>query len=356
MSIKKGGKAELNASKQIGFAIVGCGTISDWHAKAAKEAVHAHLVGAYDQSPERTRAFCQAYGIRAFSSMEELLSSPEVEAVCLCTPSGYHTEGALSVIAAGRHVLVEKPLALTVSDCDRIIEAARDAGVTVGVVSQHRFTPAMDLLRELLQTGKLGRIVSVDLSMKYYRSQEYYDSGHWRGTWALDGGGALMNQGIHGIDTMLYLVGDVKCISGYARTLARNIEVEDTAVAAFELENGALGTLQGTTSVSPGYPRELTISGTSGTVTILDNKTFTRWDVEGCPLPEGICDDSPQRSSAKDPRALGVAGHIAVVEGFARAILFGDPIPVSAEDGRRAVELIAAIYRSSDTHAPVTLE
>ncbi len=345
----------MNASRQIGFAIVGCGTISDWHAKAVAEAPHGRLVGAYDRNPERTRAFCETQGIRPFSDMEELLSDREVEAVCLCTPSGYHTEGALAIIAAGRHVLIEKPLALTVADCDRIISAAEEAGVTVGVVSQHRFTPAMELLRDTLQEGALGRIVSVDLSMKYHRSQEYYDSGHWRGTWALDGGGALMNQGIHGIDTMLYLVGDVKHVSGYARTLARNIEVEDTAVAAFELKNGALGTLQGTTSVSPGYPRELTVSGTRGTVTILDNKTFTRWDVEDRPLPAEHCGGSTRHSSAKDPRAIGTSGHVAVVEGFARAILFGEPVPVSAEDGRRAVELITAIYHSSETHAPVTL-
>lgn len=339
----------------IGFAIVGCGTIADWHAKATQASEHGVLVGAYDVNPEKTKEFCEKYGIRPFESMEQLLASDEVDAVCLCTPSGYHIDGAIATIRAGKHILIEKPLALHVEDCERILQEAKAYGVTAGVVSQHRFTPAMETLRQLIESEKLGKIVSVELDMKYYRDQTYYDSGDWRGTWALDGGGALMNQGIHGIDTMLCLLGNVKSVYGMARTLARKIEVEDTSVAVLEFENGALGTMQGTTSVYPGYPRELTVSGTEGTVTIRDNKSFVRWDVKDVPLPEGFVLGEEVRGSASDPKKIGISGHLAATNDFIEAIREGREPAVPLSDGKRAVELITAIYRSSAERKTVFL-
>ena len=343
-------------NNQFGFGIIGCGVISSWHAQAIAASTGGYLVGAVDIKPESRDAFCLKYGIHPFETVEDMLDSPDIDIVCICTPSGFHARNALAAIKAGKHVLIEKPMALNTDDCDAIIEAAGEANVKAGVVSQFRFARTSRTMKALIAEGRLGRVVTADLFMKYYRSQDYYDASKWRGTWELDGGGALMNQGIHGIDTILNIMGPVKCVYGMARTLARNIEVEDTASAVLEYANGALGIVQGTTSVYPGYPREIVISGTRGTVGISED-IFVEWNIEGETIPPDIQLGGKMTTSASnDPRNISTEGHKAQINDFIEAIVEDRRPAVDLREGRRAVELITAIYESSRTQTPVTLQ
>ena len=346
----------MNNKGEYGFGIIGCGVISNWHARAINASNGGYLVGAVDVKPEYSEAFCKNFNIRQFMTVEEMLSCPDIDIVCVCTPSGFHAKYALMAIEAGKHVLCEKPLALNTADCDKIIAARTHMNVRAGVVSQSRFCETTKIMKQMIGEGKLGRVVTADLFMKYYRSQEYYDSSKWRGTWELDGGGALMNQGIHGVDALLTIMGPVKTVYGMARTLARNIEVEDTASAVLEFANGALGIVQGTTSILPGYPRLIEISGTHGTIACTEDG-FTKWDIDGEEVPENIKlgEDLPM-SGANDPQSIGIEGHIFQINDFIESVKYDRRPTVDLREGRRAIELITAIYESSRTMQPITLQ
>jgi predicted dehydrogenase len=247
---------------------------------------------------------------------------------------------------AGKHVLIEKPMALTVRQADEVIEAAGKYGVRAGVVSQHRFSPSLIALRAAVDGGRLGKIATADVIMKYYRSPEYYRQSRWRGTWAMDGGGALMNQGIHGVDTLMFVAGDVVCVSAATRTLAHDIEVEDTAAAVVEFKCGALGLIQGATSTWPGYPRRLSVSGTRGTVTVCE-QLIEQWDVEGDAPPAHLRLGGDQVTGASDPNQLDESGHLMQIADLADAIRDRRDPAVALPDARRAIELIEGIYRSA---------
>ncbi len=336
------------------FAILGCGMISSVHADSIHAIPGAELVGVFDMSEDRCNGFAMRYGVKAYGSMDALLTDNNVDAVCICTPSGFHADNAIEVIRAQKHVLVEKPLALNTDDCDRLIEAAAEYGVTAGVMSQLRFADTTRMLKSLVENGELGRVVTADIIMKYHRSPEYYALSPWRGTWKHDGGGALMNQGIHGIDLLLSIMGKAKSVYGMARTLRHSIEVEDTATAVVEFENGALGIIQGTTSVSPGYPRVLTVSGTKGTVAITENR-FTEWRIPDKEIPDGMQLGGEIVSGAQNPTDISCEGHIAQIQDFVDAILRHREPLVSFADGRRTVEMITAIYASSQKNCSIEL-
>ncbi len=338
----------------IRFGILGCGMISSTHADSIGAIPDAELVGVFDMSVDRCRSFADTYGVKGYDSMDALLSDGDIDAICICTPSGFHADNALQVIKAGKHVLVEKPLALNTEDCDKIIEAAAKHGVKASVMSQLRFAETTQVLKSLVEDGALGRVVTADILMKYYRSPAYFAQSSWRGTWQHDGGGALMNQGIHGIDLLLHIMGRVKSVYGMARTLSHSIEVEDTASAVVEFENGALGLIQGTTSVSPGYPRVLTISGTKGTVGVTEDR-FTEWCVADRDMPAGIQLGGDIRSGARNPTDISSAGHQKQIEDFMDAILHDREPKVSLADGRRTIEMITAIYMSSQKNMAIKL-
>jgi len=340
----------------LGFGIIGCGTIANWHVAGVRACKDAVLVGAADAKPEFSEKFCAKYGIKQFMSVEEMLASPEIDVVCICTPSGLHAPYAIQAAKAGKHIMLEKPMALTVESCDEVIKACDENNVKCGVISQSRFTKTIQTIKKAIEDGKLGKIVTADVSMKYYRSPEYYAGSSWRGTWAMDGGGALMNQGIHGIDALQYLMGNVKSIYGYARTLARDIEVEDTCSAVLEFENGAVGIIQGTTSVYPGYPRRISISGTKGTITI-NEELFECYDIEGeDTLPEGVVIGGDQRSGAADPTNMDTTGHEMHIADLVDAILNDKDPMITPRDGKRPVQIITAIYKSSQTGEKVELD
>ncbi|HOJ11367.1 MAG TPA: Gfo/Idh/MocA family oxidoreductase [Clostridiales bacterium] len=330
------------------FGIIGCGLISNWHADAILQIEGTQLVGATDVNEKARAAFALKYNILAFNSVEELLASDDVDIVCICTPSGLHAPLAVKAANAGKHVIVEKPMAITLKQADNIIEACEKNNIKTTVISQSRFTNSICKLKNAVDKGLLGRLVSGDAYMKFYRSREYYDSGGWRGTWEMDGGGALMNQGIHSVDLIQYIMGPVKTIFAYTRTLARKIEVEDTAAAVLEYENGALGVIQATTSIYPGLPRRIEVSGDKGTI-IVDGHSITNWTIEGNEVPDGIEIGKANRTSASDPAAFGIEGHIMQISDMVDAIKNNRNPLVDQYEGKKPVEIILAIYESSRT-------
>lgn len=332
--------------KQLGFALIGCGVAAGFHARAIAGFQDLALRGVFDTYQPGAQKFSQAQNTTCYETLDSLLADPQVDAVCICTPSGLHAAQAVAALEAGKHVLIEKPLAITVEEGMRVVKAAEKSGRTVDVVAQLRCCPAVQQIREAISGGKLGTITLVQLDMVYYRSEEYYNASPWRGTWAIDGGGALMNQGIHGIDLLLYLMGPVSRVFAHAKTMARNIQTEDTATATLEFENGAICTIAATTSVYPGSPRRLRICGTKGTV-VLTEDSITEWSVEG-DNPEDYLSASEYDSFNK-PEAVPESAHAAVIRDFADAILDGRQPVSSARDGYNAVALIAAMYQSSKT-------
>lgn len=343
---------ENGTKKEVGFGIVGCGVIMEWHAAAIKAANGGRLVGITDVNVERARSVAEQYGVKAYATVEELLTDDAIDAVCICTPSGFHASIAMKVIKAGKNVMIEKPLAIKTEDCKALIAAAKESGVCASVISQNRFTDTIQELRRIVQEGRLGKIITVDLLMKFFRSQEYYDSSNWRGTWALDGG-SLMNQGIHGVDFMIYVLGNVKSVYAYARTLAHDMEAEDTACAVVEFENGALGVIQSTTAIYEGLPRSLTIAGTKGTITVkgdeIENVNIADYEVA---LKVG---SRAHEKSFAHPTHIGYEGHTFQIQDFIDAIREGrDPL-VTLEDASRAVAFINAVYESSRTGKQVFL-
>lgn len=337
----------------VRFAIIGCGTIAPFHAQAIQRADGAALVAVASRRPEQARAFAEERGIAWAPTVDDLLRRSDVDAVTICTPSGLHAEMTIAAALAGKHVVVEKPIAVTLAQADAMIEVCRQAGRSLAVISQLRFAPDVQEIQAAIAAGRLGRLLAADLSMKYFRSQAYYDSAAWRGTWAMDGGGALMNQGIHGIDLLLHLAGPARVIFGYARTLVRRIEVEDTAVAVAELAGGCLATIIGTTSVVPGNPRRLALHGERGTI-VLEETRFVQWEIEGEPARAAAA-PAAGASAAQSPTALGHQEFQAQYQAIVASLRDGRTPPVPADEARRALATVLAIYESSKSGRPVRL-
>ncbi|MBQ9848650.1 MAG: Gfo/Idh/MocA family oxidoreductase [Clostridia bacterium] len=342
-------------SEKLGFGIIGCGIIADFHANALKElGDEAELIGVCDVVFDAAEKFAKRHGTKAFPSAEALLSCPEINVVNICTPSGYHHFSVIAAAKAGKHIICEKPLAINAQQLDEIEQVCRQAGVTVSVVSQNRYAKSVSQVKQALENGLLGRIVCADIYMKYHRSQEYYDSGSWRGTKRIDGGGALMNQGIHGIDLLLYLAGDIKSVYAVSKTLVRNIEVEDTLSAVVEYKNGATGVIQATTSVYPGYPRRLELNGDKGSV-VLDETSIVRWDVCDTADHEDVVMFPSLAHGASTPTAISAEGHIRQISDMINAIKTGKKPLSGLAEGRKAVDVILAIYRSAEEGRPIEL-
>lgn len=337
--------------EKMGFGIIGCGAISNMHAGAIMKIEDAELIACADVNEKSLADFSAKYGITPYNDFKKMLNDKRVDTVCVCTPSGLHKKFCVEAAMSGKHIVVEKPMALTTADCDEIIKTCDENNVKLEVISQNRFKDSFKLVKSMVEEGKLGRIVSADIYMKYYRSPEYYGASNWKGTWAMDGGGALMNQGIHGVDILLFIMGNVKSVFGYARTLARDIEVEDTASAVVEFKNGALGVIQGTTSVTPGYPRKMEINGTEGSITLIDGD-ITIWDIKGIEKPEF---KATLGHSHNDPMAFNTEGHVLQITDLIHAVKTDSEPYVSHREGRRPVELITAIYKSSETGKRVDL-
>lgn len=322
------------------IAFIGCGAVTKTHYLAATHLENAEVVGVYDKNVARAEEFVKENPTGVFATMEDLLTS-DADIVGICTPSGLHASLTIQCLRAGKHVVVEKPLAITEADCRAIIEAEQASGKVCAPISQLRYFDDMKKAKEILESGVLGKPILCDLYMKYHRKPEYY-AGSWRGTLAMDGGGALMNQGIHGIDMLRFLVGEPKTIRGTVRTLVHDIEVEDTAVATVEFENGALGVIEGTTSVRPGYPRKIEIHCEKGSMIINENKIVAIDSPEINFQPASL-----EYDSSSDPMNFPYEGHRRQYENLLASLDGKEKLFYNTEDAMRSVQTVLAIYRSS---------
>jgi predicted dehydrogenase len=346
----------------LGFAIVGCGMIARFHGRALAEVPGARLVALVSREPENAKALAQELGIDAAIATElaPVLARRDVDVVIVTTPSGAHLEPAVATAQAGKHVVVEKPLEITLERCDRIIEACDRHGVKLCTIFPSRFSAANQALKAALAAGRFGRLTLGETTCKWWRPQSYYDEGGWKGTLALDGGGALMNQAIHNVDLLLWMMGPVTHISGFTATLAHErIEVEDTAVACLRFANGALGIIEATTSVHPGLPKTIAVHGDRGTV-VIEQDDVLRWDFtpetpEDRLLKERFAHKSGASGGSSNPAAISHTGHARQLADFVRAIETGSQPAVDGREGRKAVEIILAIYRSAQTGRTIPL-
>ena len=264
----------------FGFGIIGCGMISKFHAKAIADVRGAKLVACFDQVPAAADKLAETTGCKAYHKLDDLLADPAVNIVTIGTPSGAHMEPAVAAARAGKHVIVEKPLEITLRRCDQIIEACRTAGVVLSTIFPSRFHDSSQELKRAVDGGRFGRLTLGDAYVKWYRSQAYYDSGAWRGTWELDGGGALMNQAIHSVDLLIWLMGPVVEVRAKTARLAHErIAVEDVALATVEFANGALGVIEASTAVFPGYLKRIEIHGNEGSAA-LEEEDLVKWDFQ----------------------------------------------------------------------------
>jgi predicted dehydrogenase len=333
------------SGKDIRFGIIGCGGIANTHAEALLTIKGAKLIGICGGTPDEPKEFAAKYGIKSFNSTDELLESDEIDAVCICTPSGFHAPIAINAAQHKKHAIIEKPLALTKESAKKIIKAFKANGVTGSVISQLRFSTDIREAREMIRSGKIGKIIMANLVMKYSRSQAYYDQGNWRGTWKLDGGGALMNQGIHGVDMLLFLLGEVKNVHGYIRTLTHKIEVEDNVAAVLEFKSGALGTIIASTSMNPAKNKYIEIHGGKGTI-VIEEDMIRSICIEG--EKEYVCDVRAAESATN--HLVKAKGHIQQLQDFTEALQENRAPYVTLEDGMRAVSLITSVYGSSKTN------
>lgn len=344
----------------IGFGIVGCGMISRFHARALADVRGARGVACYDRNRHKAEDLAEEFGMTPHGDLATMLASPGVDAVIVGTPSGAHLEPTLAAARAGKHVIVEKPLEITLRRCDRAIRACEKAGVLLGTIFPSRFHEASILFKRAVEAGRFGRIAMADAYVKWWRPQEYYDSGAWRGTWSLDGGGALMNQAIHSVDLLTWLAGPVVEVQAQAATLAHErIEVEDTAVATLRFASGALGVLQATTAAYPGYLKRIEIQGDRGSA-VLEEEDLKVWDFakpsrRDAKIHAMMAEARSTGGGASDPAAIGHQGHAKQLKDFAAAISKGRAPAVDGREGRRSVEIIRAAYISAAAGAPVRL-
>lgn len=336
------------------FGIIGAGMIGRFHAKAITAMNGGTLHSVFDLRAEGAKALADEYGVKSFSNIDEFLADPELEIVTIGTPSGAHLDPALASLNAGKHVICEKPLEITTERIDQLMEAAAKNGKTLAAVLNRRFHPGLDAFKKASDEGRFGKLTSASAYVKWFRDQAYYDSAGWRGTWALDGGGALMNQSIHTVDTLIYLAGPIKSVQANTACLAHErIEVEDIAVAIVEFENGARGVIECSTATwsKAGHPARVQLSGTDGSVFLAD-EAFELWDFreekpEDAEIRSTLMKGQEAGLGANDPSAINFYQHQRNFEEVVSAIKEGRETKVSASEARKAVAVIRAIYESA---------
>jgi predicted dehydrogenase len=346
-----------------GFCIVGCGMIASFHLKALAEIEDARVVAVVDSVPAALERFAAKHQLRCelSSSLAPVLKRPDVDIVIVSTPSGAHMESAVAAAEAGKHVVVEKPLEITLERCDRIIEACDRNKVKLCTIFPSRFAEANRVLKAAIDAGRFGRLTLGETTCKWWRPQSYYDQGGWRGTRALDGGGALMNQAIHNVDLLQWMMGPVTQVRGFIDTLAHErIEVEDTAVACLRFANGALGVIQATTSVFPGFPKTIAVHGDRGSV-VIEQEDVLRWEFmpeipEDRAVKERFAQKVGASGGSSDPAAISHVGHARQLTDFVQSIQTGRAPLVDGREGRKAVEIILAIYHAAASGQTVELK
>jgi predicted dehydrogenase len=363
--------------RKLRFAIVGCGVIHGTHIDAIRSLPDdAELAAVCDEVEDLARATGAKHGVPAFTDLSAMLAEAEFDVLCVCTPSGLHAKHGIEGARAGKHIVCEKPIDVSLEAADALIAACAENGVKLEVISQHRYSPGMRQLKGYLDAGRLGTLCYGESVTKWYRTQEYYDSGGWRGTWALDGGGALMNQGVHFVDQLRWVMGPVKSVAASMATRAHErIEVEDVVTAAIEFENGAVGTLLASTAMYPGFKQAIEIYGTHGTVIVEGSrvrhaqftdgteersqhklaayppeiKDFETVSAAGSAAGEAAGSASGPQGAAANPAAIALDGHVAHFKDLIDAVREDRETFMNGREARAALELIIGVYRSART-------
>ena len=347
------------------FAVVGAGTIGGLHAQTIAGLPQAEVAVVVDVQRGQAQALAARHCALAITDLSEALTLPGIDAVAICTPSGQHADMVVAALKAGKHVVVEKPLDISLEAAHRVAAAEHASDRRVTVISQHRFDTSSQVVHDAVSSGRLGKVSSGIASISWWRSQAYYDSAGWRGTWALDGGGALMNQGIHTIDLLVWFLGEPVEVFAWTGLLAHErIEVEDTAVATIRFASGALGVIQGTTSAYPGLNARVQIHGDRGSA-VIDNDQLTYFHAarDGETVPD-IGAGSPgnqaaavlgARARSADPGTEGVkpTSHTAQYQDFLSSVINGQPPLVTVAEATRTLAVIRSIYESADCGRPV---
>lgn len=348
------------ARREYRFGIVGLGMIAHYHAKAIQAMRGARLVAVASRSQAKAAEFAARYGVEGLGSYRALAERSDIDIVTICTPSGAHLEPTVMAAEQGKHVLCEKPLEVTLPRLDRMIEVCRQRRVLLGGIFPSRTSEVYQRIKQAVEAGRLGRITLGSASVKWWRPQVYYDSAAWRGTRRLDGGGCLMNQGIHTIDLLQWLMGPAAEVRAFTACRAhKRIEVEDVAVAAIRFRSGALGVIEGATSAWPGHAKRIELCGDQGGVATREDDlatwTFARPARGDAALLARLGARDTGKGGAADPKAISFVGHQRQFEDFVAALRSGRAPMVDGAEGRKAVELILAIYRSAKTGRAVRL-
>ena len=342
-------------SREIGFAVVGLG-MGKHHCRAISMAPGARLVAVCDIDVERLQPEAEQYGCKAYEKFDELLKDDEVDVINMATPSGMHAEMGIQAAEAGKHLIVEKPADIVPERIDALIEAGKRCKVKIGGIFQSRLSPLNIRIREAIQSGRLGKLIGVHGHLPWYRKQSYYEGAHgsWKGTWNMDGGGSLMNQGVHTVDLLQWLVGPVESVMGMFGVFGHEIEAEDQTVALLRFKCGALGTLYTTTCCYPGYDQLVTIYGSEGSI-MKQEGLLGGWklmdDVEGKEEEEllGYYGAKKESTGSADPMAVSFDGHTQIIGDMIESLL-GDKEPlIGLETARHAVEIITGIFESGRT-------
>lgn len=333
--------------KEWNFGILGCGSAALYHADAIKHIEGAKLIGVADNNFEAACRFGDRYSVKAYESYEDMLADDEIDAVCICTPSNFHAKNAADALNNGKNVVLEKPMALTVSDAEWLTEIAEKSQKLITVISQLRFNEDLLYIKDLISKGAFGKLCFCDLYMKYWRDKQYFTSSNWRGKKEFERGGAIMNQGIHGVDIMLYMVGDAEPIFASCDTNFHNIEIEDRAVAVLQFENGAKGVLEASTCSNPGFERRIEITGSNGSAILIEGN-IEKLVIGG----ETLIDEKSEKvqSSAGAPEIDYIA-HAKQLQNFVNALNGEEKLLIDAYEGQKAVRLIEKIYLYSENNS-----
>jgi predicted dehydrogenase len=344
----------------FGFGIIGCGMISRFHSRAIEDVKGAKLVACFDSFPAAADKLAEETGCKAYHDLDAMLADRNVQIVTIGTPSGAHQEPAVAAAKAKKHVIVEKPLEITLARCDAIIRACKQNRVKLSTIFPSRFHDSSVEMKRAIDAERFGRLTLGDAYVKWYRTQAYYDSGKWRGTWQLDGGGALMNQAVHSVDLLTWLMGPVAEVTAHTATIAHErIAVEDNLVATLRFKNGALGVIEASTAVYPGYLKRIEIHGSDGTA-VMEEEDIKIWDFA---KPQKRDDEIHRRMAehkstgggASDPAAIGHHGHARQFQDVVDAIKKNRAPAIDGHEGRRSIEIILAIYKAAETGKAVKL-
>jgi predicted dehydrogenase len=360
-----------NHGNKLRFAIVGCGVIHGTHVSAIRALPEdAELAAVCDENPDAAKTAGDKYGVPYFTDLARMLDSASFDVLNVCTPSGLHAKHGIMGANAGKHIVCEKPIDISLEAADALIQACETNHVKLVVISQHRYSTGIRALRKFLDEGQLGTLCYAESVTKWYRSQQYYDSGGWRGTWDLDGGGALMNQGVHYVDQLRWAMGPVKSVTATMATRAHErIEVEDVVSASIEFENGAVGTLLASTAMYPGFAQALEVYGTGGSVIVENSRLkhvqfagesalVKNFEKQTNDANEEVASTAPGFNAAADPTQVPLDGHIEHLKNLIGAIRENRDTFMNGREARTALELIVGVYRAAKTgervYFPVT--